>query len=91
MVDIFREHYNRDDSKIKFTQIRPGEKIDEMLICKEELSRTQRVGDVFVIHDILTSKQFNDLDEELSSGSPGTLLSRSELVEFLTDKGIFND
>ncbi len=91
VVDVFREHYNRSSEKIKFTQVRPGEKIDEMLICREELSRTERVGDVFVIHDILTDKQFSDLNDELSSGSASVLLSREELVEFLKKHGIFDD
>ncbi len=91
VVDVFREYYNRGTEKINYTQVRPGEKIDEMLICREELSRTERVGDVFVIHDILTTKQYADLDEELSSGTASVLLGREELKSFLMDNGIFNE
>lgn len=88
VVELFRRAYKGKHKNILFTKIRPGEKLDEVLICKEELSRTERVGEVFVVHDILSDKQFDDLDEELNSGSPNVLLSMEDLHKFLIATGV---
>lgn len=96
VVDIFRELFSVPREKIKISKIRPGEKIDELLVSKEELSRTECLGpyipsDVCVIHDILEDKTFNHLTEEYSSGNSGVLLSREELIKFLEKSGMFNE
>ena len=92
VVDVFRRHYGRDDSKVTVGSIRPGEKIDEVLISREELLRTEKQCQVYVVHDILTTEQFaNDLHEELSSGSVHTLLFSKALIGFLTNAGLLND
>jgi UDP-glucose 4-epimerase len=91
VMEIFREFYGRDKSFVQISRIRPGEKIDELLIGREELSRTEKVGNVFVIHDILSSVYFDDVKEEFSSGSSSVLLNKEELFAFLQKNGIFND
>jgi UDP-glucose 4-epimerase len=90
VIDIFREAYGVDPSNVGVGKIRPGEKLAEVLVCKEELSRTELVGDVYVIHDILTSKEFSDIDAVYSSDSPSVLLERDALVEFLKESGVLD-
>jgi UDP-glucose 4-epimerase len=91
VVDVIREAYSGNPANVKFSQIRPGEKIDEVLICKEEFLRTEKVGNVFVIHDILSDKKFPaECAEEYTSGSSQSLLTREELVKFLAETGIIN-
>lgn len=90
VVDVFREHYGVSKDQVKPSRIRPGEKIDEMLICREELQRTQLDGDVYVIHDVLSDKVFNDITEEYHSGTASALLSREELISFLKENGVFD-
>jgi UDP-glucose 4-epimerase len=90
IINLFCEILNKDKSLIKQSKIRPGEKIDEILISQEELLRTQFTNGVYVIHDILADKTFIDIKEELSSGSSEILLTKEELLNFLTINGIFN-
>jgi len=89
IMDVYCSFYKKDNSFIKKSKIRPGEKINEILVSFEELSRTERLDNVFVIHDIFTDKVFSDLNEELSSGSKDVLLSKEELIKFLTINGCF--
>lgn len=90
VVDVLREYYGRSKDKVSISKIRPGEKLAEALIGKEELSRTEMVDNTYVVHDILTDKSFNQVTEELSSGSPNVLLSREELLPFLIESGVLN-
>jgi len=66
--------------------IRPGEKIDEILVSEEELWRTEDLGDVFVVHNTTSSKTFEDLDKEYSSKSD--LMDRERLEEFLEEHNV---
>lgn len=91
IIDIYREYYGRAESRVTVGKIRPGEKLDEVLICKEEASRTEVVGGVYVVHDILTDKTFDQVAGEFSSGDPAVLLSREELVLFLQQSGVLDE
>ncbi len=71
------------------TGIRPGEKLDEILISEEELMRTEDLGDVYVIHDIKSDKRFNDVKKEYSSKSD--LMTKKDLDIFLMAHGVYND
>ena len=91
IVEIFRDFYCRDKSQISITGIRPGEKIDEILISQEELLRTKVYKDTFVIHDILSKDIHNEVTEEFSSGSSKVLLTKEELTCFLAECGLLNE
>lgn len=90
VIDIYREAYGVDPSKVGVGKIRPGEKLAEVLVCKEELSRTELIGDVYAIHDVLTDKEFIDVHVVYSSDNPSVLLTREELVEFLKESGVLD-
>ena len=66
---------------LTYTGIRPGEKLDEILISEEELLRTEQLEDIYVIHDIKSDKKFDHRKTEYSSGSG--LMSYEELKLFL--------
>jgi FlaA1/EpsC-like NDP-sugar epimerase len=83
IMEVFCTFYNKDSSFVERSKIRPGEKLDEILVSTEEVSRTERKDDVFIIHDIFEDRIFSDIEEELSSGSKDTLLSIDEIREFL--------
>lgn len=90
VIDVFREAYGANHNSVTIGKVRPGEKLAEVLVCKEELPRTELVDGVYVIHDILTDKEFNDLGDVYSSDSPGVLLNREQLVEFLKETGVLD-
>jgi FlaA1/EpsC-like NDP-sugar epimerase len=90
VVRVFLKLYNKDTSLVEFSKIRPGEKINESLISPEEIMRTELKDGVYVIHDILTSKLFTDITEELSSASEGVLLDKDLLEIFLLESGVLN-
>jgi UDP-glucose 4-epimerase len=89
VIEVFRNYFQKDPSLVLQGKIRPGEKLHEVLISEEEILRTEKVGNVYVIHDILTTKEFpvQVLSEELSSGYKEVLLSPAQLLEFLTSTG----
>ncbi len=94
VVSVLREHYGRAENKVQFTQIRPGEKIDEVLICREELPRTNEweASSVWVVYDILAADRFDKLTEEVSSGSAQWMLKDTAAVkELLSRYGILDD
>lgn len=74
-------------SGIEISGIRPGEKMHEILISEEECWRTEDKGNVFVVHDVNLTKQFDHLKEEYSSGSKQCLMSVEETYNFLGDRG----
>ena len=87
IMDLARIMDPKRDPKI--SGIRPGEKIDEILISEEELVRTEERGDIFVIHDIKSDKRFFDLHTEYSSKSD--LMTKDQLEEFLIKHGVFDE
>jgi FlaA1/EpsC-like NDP-sugar epimerase len=86
---LIDRHYGRsflkfeDRCKQVVTKIRPGEKMHEILISEEELGRTQHLNDGYIIHDIKSTRSFDDLKEEYSSGSLLSLFTIKELESFL--------
>lgn len=92
LANILRMHYAKKmavEMKDRFTGIRPGEKLDEILVSEEELMRTEDLGDVFVIHDIKSGWRFEDLKEEYSSKSD--LMNYQELKKFLEQHGVLSE
>jgi UDP-glucose 4-epimerase len=69
------------------TGIRPGEKIHEILISEEELTRTEDSGDVYIVHDIFSTKSFTSSPQKEYS-SEDDLLDLGEIEEFLRKKHV---
>lgn len=79
---------------IKYTGIRPGEKIDEILISEEECFRTVTRGDYYVILPIVpelrgASSEARSLKSEYSSRD--NILDRESLRSLLSDAGFIDD
>jgi len=53
IVDVARAMMGSKDLPIKFTGIRPGEKIHEIMVSEEECFRTRNAGDHFAIQAML--------------------------------------
>lgn len=73
VVDLAKILIGERPIEIKITGIRPGEKIDEILVSEEERYRTITRGDYYVILPILpelrgNAAQFEPLPKEYSSG-----------------------
>ena len=90
LVDVFYEWYKVDKSKIVFSSIRPGEKLDELMVSQEELLRTEKDGNYYVIHDILAGKKYDHITTAYSSGNLGILLTKADLKQFLVDVGVLD-
>ena len=78
---------------IKTIGVRPGEKIHEILISEEEIPRTIKKGDYYVVLPILPSLRKREivkpvLDEELSSEK--ICMSKNEMKSFLEAGGFLN-
>ncbi|MBM4447432.1 MAG: NAD-dependent epimerase/dehydratase family protein [Chloroflexi bacterium] len=74
---------------IEYTGIRPGEKIHEILVSEEEISRTVKKGNYYVIRPILQEIWRGEIDmpalaKELSSAD--RTMSKSELKDFLENE-----
>lgn len=74
---------------IEYTGIRPGEKIHEILISEEEIARTIRKGDYYVVRPILPEIGPYEIDkpvltDELSSAN--TLMNNEMLRNFLVNE-----
>jgi FlaA1/EpsC-like NDP-sugar epimerase len=74
--------------EIRETGIRPGEKLDEILVSEEEIPRTQDCGSHYIIHDIHRDwgVGFRNLTKEYSSKDD--LMSYVELEAFLRTNGV---
>jgi UDP-glucose 4-epimerase len=75
----------------EYIGIRPGEKIHELLVSEEELPRTIKSGNYFIIRPILPELQSKKIDkpaltEELSSAN--RIMSKDWLKEFLEKEGL---
>jgi len=78
---------------IQIIGIRPGEKIHELLISEEEISRTIKKGDYYVIRPILPELRPKEvikplLNKELSSSE--LTLTKNDLKNFLEKEGLLN-
>ncbi|OAI44763.1 polysaccharide biosynthesis protein [Planctomycetaceae bacterium SCGC AG-212-F19] len=82
MIDVARVVIGNRPITIKYTGIRPGEKIHEILVSEEEANRTTRSGDYYVIQPILPElRPASDPGEKLSGeySSAHNLMSAAEL------------
>ena len=71
---------------IEFTGIRPGEKIHEILISEEEISRTIKRGNYYVICPILPELRKEKIEKPALAkefSSANHVMSKSELKAFL--------
>ena len=79
VTDIAKILIGNRDIETKITGIRPGEKVHESLISKEEATRTVIRGDYYAIRPMLT-----EIDE--SAGEPPALVG-----EFSSDRFVMNE
>ncbi len=91
MLDLAEVMIGDKGNDIKFTGIRPGEKMHEILISEEEINRTYKNDDHFVIQSILpelfdkNKKNYNFNCNEYSSKD--SLISKDSLKELLIKEG----
>ena len=89
MIDLARAMIGDRPIKIEITGIRPGEKIDEILISEEERRRSVDRGKYYAIQPILpelrdAEERLADLPGEYSSATD--LMSYDDLVALLKEK-----
>jgi FlaA1/EpsC-like NDP-sugar epimerase len=87
VMDIALSLIGCRDIEIKEVGIRPGEKIHEILVSEEEVSRTVSRGDYYVIKPVITS--YPALSGEFSSQR--ATMDFDELTILLFDNGFLND
>lgn len=78
---------------IEFTGIRPGEKIHEILISEEEIPRTIKRGNYYVICPILPELQKEKIEKPVLSkelSSADRIMSKGELEAFGEKEGILD-
>lgn len=90
ILDLAEIMIGNRSTEIKIIGIRPGEKIHEILISEEEIPRTIKKGDYYVICPVLPKLRKVEikkpvLDNELSSAD--ATMSKKELKEFLMKGG----
>ncbi len=86
LAHIMAHAAGKPDYPIKITGIRPGEKLDEILVSEEEMFRTEDGGDHYVINDIKSPMELDDITTEYSSARD--LMSYDELETFLRERGV---
>ena len=74
--------YGVEDLKIENIGIRPGEKIHEEMVSREESLRAVPYEQYYMITDKIVNS------DPLSLDSSTSLLSRSEVGSFLSDNGV---
>ena len=78
---------------IEFTGIRPGEKIHEILISEEEIPRTIKRGNYYVICPILPELKREKIEKPILSkelSSADRNMSKGELEAFGEKEGILD-
>jgi UDP-glucose 4-epimerase len=93
ILDIAEVMIGKRNIEIKIIGMRPGEKIHEILVSEEEIPRTIRRGDYYVICPLLPKIRKVQikklvLSRELSSAD--RCMSRKELTKFLKAGGYLN-
>ena len=74
MTDVARALIGSRSIEVKTTGVRPGEKFDEILVSEEEINRTIRRGQYYVVRPMLPELQHDEdrepraLTKEFSSG-----------------------
>jgi len=86
LAHIMAAAAGKPDYPIKITGIRPGEKLDEILVSEEEMFRTEDVGDCYIINDIKAPMELSDITSEYSSATD--LMTYDELSAFLVQHGV---
>jgi len=86
--------YALSDIDIEIIGARPGERMHEKLISEDELSNTEELEDVFVIHSAIEMSPYDTegggdhtLDSEYTSKG-GERLSSSEIIEMIDSVGV---
>ena len=93
MLDLAGVMIGERKVDIKIIGVRPGEKIHEIMISEEEIPRTIKRGDYYVIRPVLPKIRKMKMEKpvltkELSSAD--CVMSRSELKDFLRAGGYLN-
>lgn len=85
MLDLARALIDGRDVKIQVTGIRPGEKIDEVLVSEEERHRTRPFRQHFIIQSILPELRYEKTTETLEKeySSRDDLLSYEDVRRLL--------
>lgn len=86
IVDLAEVMIGNRDIDIKYIGMRPGEKHHEILISEEEIPRTVKKGDYYVICPILPQLRKTRIGEPVMEGelsSEVNPLTRAQLEEFL--------
>jgi len=91
MIDLAEIMIGDKGNNIEYTGIRPGEKMHEILISEEEINRTYKNGNYFVIQSILP-ELFNDNRKDYNFNyneysSKDNIISKNELKELLIKEG----
>ena len=86
VMDLAEIMIGNREIDIQFIGIRPGEKIHEILISEEEISRTIKSGDYYVVQPILPELRAHEvskpaLSKELSSAD--RTITKKDLKDFL--------
>jgi len=90
ITDLAKAMIGKRDIEIKIIGIRPGEKIHEILISEEEIPRTIKKGDYYVVCPVLPSLRKTETKEPVLAGelsSADYCMSPSELERFIKDGG----
>ena len=90
VVDLAEVMIGDRDVGIQFTGIRPGEKLHEILVSEEEISRTIKRGDYYVICPILPELQREKIAAPALAGefsSADRVMSKRDLKAFLQKEG----
>jgi UDP-glucose 4-epimerase len=90
VIELAEVMIGHRDVAIKIIGVRPGEKIHEILICEEEIPRTLKRGDYFVICPVLPSLRKREIVKPALTGelsSADHCMSRNELKSFLKKGG----
>jgi UDP-glucose 4-epimerase len=90
ITDLAKAMIGKRDIEIKIIGIRPGEKIHEILISEEEIPRTIKKGEYYVVCPVLPSLRKKETIKPLLAGelsSADYCMSPGELARFIKDGG----
>jgi len=92
IIDIANIMIEGRNLKKEIIGIRPGEKIHEILLSEEELLRSIKEGNYFVITPSFLELKYREIDNGLSTdvSSNNFLLSKSDLKRLLEGEGHLN-
>lgn len=90
VLDLAEIMIGKRDVAIIIIGVRPGEKIHEILISEEEIPRTVKRGDYYVICPVLPSLRRTEIKKPVLTGelsSADYCMSRNQLKSFLKNGG----